>query len=755
MKTDLQLDGETVSQGYSFGTFAGVFTPSILTIFGLIMFMRTSYVIGHSGIMMTLIMITVAHIITFSTGLSISVISTNTPVKGGGAYFLISRALGPGFGSSIGISLYLAQTLSVPFYILGFAEAVATNIPSLQPYFIFLTLVPAVLLFITSWIGADWAIKAQFFILAVLGVSIIVFLGGALFKPFSLEVFAQNWTPGKDFKFFHFFAIFFPAVTGIMAGVNMSGDLKDPQRSIPRGTLFAISVGCLVYTSQVLITGGAFAREDLIHNPYAILVENALFGAGFLVFAGVIAATISSALGSMLGAPRILQAIAKDKILKSFNFFAKGAGATNEPRRAMTLTFIVTIAVLIWSSLNESGPETDAGFDPLNIIAAIVTMFFLYTYAMVNLAAFVESFGGNPSFRPRFKYFHWSISLLGAISCIAASFMIDALASFVALIVMAVLFFITSKRDMQRTFGDARRGFVYSRIRDNLIKLAQMPPDPKNWRPTITVLSGNPENRTTLVKYANLFGDRRGILSIVKIVADETVSNDNIRTIRRREMEKLNEFADDNSFNFFPEVVVDKDFDCALRIFMQSHSIGPIKPNIIMTGWPRKEERIRPFVHLMNLIAKLEMNYVAMVDTRKSRVPLIPEGTIDIWWRGMSNGSLMVILAYLLTRNDNWKNVRIRLLRLAEKQERSQELEEMNKLVEAARIDAEVKVITSDKSFPEVFRYMSGNAVAIFMGTRIPDEEDYEEFFDQTAKLLDDMPVTFLVVSNGEANLMA
>ena len=741
----------TENKGHSFGTFAGVFTPSILTIFGLIMFLRASYVIGCSGILMAIVIALTAKSITLTTGLSISAISTNTPVKGGGVYFLISRALGPSFGTSIGISLFFAQTLSVPFYILGFAEAVATNIPQLQPYFLFLALTPAILLFITAWIGTDWAIKTQFFILLILGLSIISFMLGGLFAPFSFEQFSANLMPEKNFRFFYFFAIFFPAVTGIMAGVNMSGDLKNPQKSIPKGTLWAILIGGIVYLLQIIITGGAFPREELINTPYKVLVDNAIFKTGYLVFAGVIAATISSALGSMLGAPRILQALAKDKVLKFFNPFAVGAGKNNEPRRAMLFTFTITIIVLIWGGMKGLNLD-DAEDDPLNIVARIVSMFFLYTYAMVNLAAFVESFGANPSFRPRFKYFHWSNSLFGAVACIFISFAIDVPASFVALVVMTILFFIVKQRSMQRTYGDARRGFIYSRIRNNLLNLAKMPADPKNWRPTIAVLGGNPEKRPALVEYAALFGDKRGILSLIKIVVGDT---ENLRKIRKQELAKLNEFGKINQLNFFPEVIVSDNFDEALKVFMQCHSLGPIKPNIMMTGWPHEKERVKPFFNHIKTIGGLGLNCLTMINPRDEKIPLMPHGTIDIWWRGMANGSLMVVLAYLLTQNREWRNVKIRLLRMAEKEHYSEEVAEMNKLVAAARVEAEVKVLTSKKGFFELFNYISKDAAVIFMGMRIPKSEDYDSFYETMNNHLATMPPTFLVASNGEANLTA
>ena len=237
-----------------FGTFAGVFTPAILTILGVIMFMRANFVVGQAGVLGALSILVIAKSITLTTSLSIAAISTNMRVRGGGFYFLISRVLGAEFGGAIGIALFFALALSVPFYILGFAEALVRSYPLLVPYFQVITLGTALVLFALVFSGAGWAIKIQFVIMAFLFLAIIAFLGGA-FQHFSFATLQQNLDPAyapvdpQDrmaplFSYWVVFAIYFPAVTGIAAGVNMSGDLKDPGHSIPRGTLAAVGVGC-------------------------------------------------------------------------------------------------------------------------------------------------------------------------------------------------------------------------------------------------------------------------------------------------------------------------------------------------------------------------------------------------------------------------------------------------------------------------------------------------------------------------------
>ncbi|MFV1958949.1 MAG: hypothetical protein ACC662_06005, partial [Planctomycetota bacterium] len=374
----------------------------------------------QAGIGGALLILLFAEGITCLTSLSVAAVSTNTRVEGGGAYFLISRVMGPEFGGAIGLALFGGQALSVPFYVLGFTEALVATFPSFAPSYHGISLVTAAVLFGLTWFGARYAIKVQYVILAVLALAIASFLLGAA-RLFDVETFRANfqaaYTERNDFWIV--FAIYFPAVTGIMAGINMSGDLKSPARSIPRGTFYAVAVGTLVYAAQIVLAGGAFDRVDLIERPFEVLEENAVLAGGALVVAGVFAATLSSAIGSLLGAPRVLQAVSRDRLFVPLEMFARGTRGTDEPRRALVLTGVITFAVLL-----VAGGGGEHGRHYFNLIASVVTMFFLFTYGMVNVAAFVESSAGNPSFRPRFRYFHWGAALAGAAGCLAVAFLI-------------------------------------------------------------------------------------------------------------------------------------------------------------------------------------------------------------------------------------------------------------------------------------------------------------------------------------------
>ena len=736
-----------VAERNKFGTFAGVFTPSILTILGVIMFLRAGYVVGQAGIGGALWILLLAESIVLVTAVSMAAIATNTKISGGGAYFLISRVLGAQFGGAIGLALYLAQALSVPFYTLGFTEALVQSFPALKPFFPYLAGGTACALFVLNYIGAAWAIKAQYFVMTVLGLAIVSFLGGAAVR-FSPELMSTNWTPGytsPTISFWVVFAIYFPAVTGILAGINMSGDLRDPGRSLMRGTFAAIAVGFVIYLAEILLCGGSQERVDLVTRPYRMLIDHALMGSAFLVIGGVFAATLSSALGSFLGAPRVLQALARDRVVPGISWFARGTAKGDEPRHALWLTLAITVVVIFLAARSESLKAFDA-------VAAVVTMFFLCTYGMVNLAAFVESFGANPSFRPRFRFFHWTVSLVGAIECLVIMFLIDAGAAVVSALVIAGLYLVISRRMHRSAFGDARRGFLYSVVARNLQRLRVSGPDPKNWRPTLLVLSGNPMTRAALLRFGAWFGAGRGIVTAVQIVIGCIEEMEHLRKTALSALEKV---IQEGGWDAFPEVLITSDIDEGIRTMVQAHSIGPIKPNAVLIGWPSDPQRVAPWARHLRDIRSLGRSVISVID-RGTRIPNGGRGRIDVWWRGKENGSLMMILAYLLTCNWEWSNAAIRILRLVEDEpSRVPSQEALSALAAAARIDAEIIIVVSKEPFEVVLSRYSRESDVVFLGFQPPEEDRAASFAHFCEQTLKDMPTTILVSSSGEADLLA
>jgi amino acid transporter len=735
-------------KGHQFSTFAGVFTPSILTILGVILFLRAGFVIGQGGILNAIWILIGAELISLTTAVSMSAIATNTPVAGGGAYFLISRALGPQFGGAIGLALFLAQALSVPFYILGFTNALMTDFTGLLPWFGAVAMGTAVVLFTLNWISSGMAIRSQYIIMTILSLAILAFMGGALLR-FDINRFQENLGSGYAppiTGFWALFAIYFPAVTGILTGVNMSGDLKDPARSLVRGTMAAIVVGFVIYLLQILLCGGSMARADLIADPFGQLKGSALFGLAVLVSAGVYAATLSSAIGSFMGAPRVLQALARDRIFRVLTPFARGSREADEPRLGLLLTLALTVGII----LLFSGQDAMSAFD---IMAQIVAMFFLCTYGMINLAAFVEIVAGNPSFRPRFRWCHWSVSLLGFIACMVVMFLIDALAATVAVVAIGILYGILSRRVFQAAFGDARRGFQYALVVRTLQKLQGMQPDPKNWRPTFLVLARSTESHLTLMQYADWMEGGRGLVTAAQVFSGDLETYAKRVSGLRSAMES---FLKVHALAVFPEIIFAENVDEGIRTVVQAHSIGPLKPNTVLVGWPRTPDRAEIFFRHLRSFTAMDKSVAVVVD-KGLPAPIRQLRRIDIWWRGQENGSLMATLAHLLTLNWHWRHSQIRILRhIGDAAGRDSSREAVKGLVEASRLRAEARVVVSSDPFPTVFRQHSAKADVVFMGLQPPAEDlDAQASYRNLTHLLDAMPTAILVHSTGDADLFA
>jgi amino acid transporter len=362
-----------------FGMFGGVFTPDVLTILGVIMYLRLGWVVGNAGFLGAVAIILLAKSITICTALSLSSVTSNIKIGAGGAYSIISKSLGLEAGGSIGIPFYISLTLSTALYIVGFTEGWLLIFPSHSP--IIIGSITCIILLIISYISAHFAIKVQYFIMVIIGLSLLSFF---LTPADSLEN-VHLVGSFEDADFLYVFAVFFPAVTGIMAGVNLSGDLKNPRKSIPVGTLSAIGVTMILYISIAYVAATYVSPVEL-RSDQMVMVKYAWWGP--LVLMGILAATFSSALGSMIGAPRILQALSEQKTVPFSQIF-KVKSRTNEPRNAIIFTAVIVELSLILGNLNA--------------LAALITMFFLVTYGVINLVVFIQQSMKIISFRPTFK----------------------------------------------------------------------------------------------------------------------------------------------------------------------------------------------------------------------------------------------------------------------------------------------------------------------------------------------------------------
>ncbi|MFC1703275.1 amino acid permease [Candidatus Omnitrophota bacterium] len=723
-------------QAKKLNAFSGVFTPSILTIFGIIMFLRFGYVVGNAGLREGTLIVLIAVAIAALTGLSLVAIVSNMRVKGGGLYYLISRSLGMEFGAACGIVLYFAMAVSVAFYIIGFAEIFCSVLPQFAPYQKFIASIVCLLLFYCVYRGVDWATKLQFVIMALLFSAVIVFLWGG-FSHFNAQFLKENlssaYRPGENFWLI--FALFFPAITGFTQGVAMSGDLQRPEKDIPKGVFASLFLSAIVYLVLIWLLGSSASREAL-QTRYLIAKE--ISPIPFLIDIGIFAGTLSSALASFLGAPRILQAISKDKIFPFLQPFSQGFGMMSEPRRATYLTLGIALVAIVCTDLNN--------------IAPVVTMFFLISYGLMNYATFYEGYSKTPSFRPRFKFFHWRFSLVGTFGCAIAMFAIDLKASLVALLVIFLLYQYTERYVDKVGWGDAKRGFYFRKIKDYLYKLRNEPFHSKSWRPQILVFCGRPENRLPLVLFGRWFEAGRGFFTLAHIIVGELQER---LQIRANEEKSLKEFIERENLDVFGEVVISPDYMTGFQMLIQAHGVTGLKPNTVLLGWSDQKENRSTYVELLRSIEKLHCNLIVInenkqfIENRYLSGDFAPGGAlIDVWWRGQRNGGMMLLLAYLLTQNREWSSARIRLIRLVDNKE---DIEPARKhlieLAENARIICEPVVIQSDRSPKEEIVAYSKESAMTFLGVSLPEDEQDERFLEYYSHYIDNLENVALVLS--------
>jgi hypothetical protein len=541
--------------------------------------------------------------------------------------------------------------------------------------------------------------------------------------------------------FWTVFAIYFPAATGITAGANMSGDLKNPGKSIPWGTLLAIVFAGGIYALQFFLMAGSTQRSALQQDPFGALQAMSVFGP--LIILGVFAATLSSAIGSFLGAPRILQAMGQDRLMKIMVFFGKGSGKDNEPRRATVLTFVIA-AGIIWAG-------------DLNAVAEVISMFFLIAYGMINLSAFIESKGANPSFRPSFKLFHWTTALAGFIGCVVAMVKINETYALVAVGISALLYFYLRKQDIKTSWGDAKRGYIFQRTRDNLFYLENSPPHPKNWRPILMAITEDPESDPELLRTASWIESKRGLLTIAQIMATPDLDVPRRVDLRIERLEELKRQFKARNIEAFPAVATAADFHEGLTTFVQSYAIGGLRPNTMMVRLPDASdgEAREHFMKTMDVLTSLNKNLLVLkpgfVEIKKRR------RVIDLWWRGEKNGSLMALIGYLISLNREFGNSVIRIFRIIDRDtDKVQAFKRLEELSKQARIVSQVNVIQSDEPPAEIIKNNSvGHADVVLLGMSARNISEFRRYVQTMDPLLALLPTTVLVHSNGEADVFS
>ncbi|MBT3604550.1 MAG: amino acid permease [Candidatus Latescibacteria bacterium] len=732
MATDgVKVPSQTIPK---FGTFLGVYTPSVLTILGLIMYLRFGWVVGNVGLPITLFIVLLASSITFITALSASAVATNMHVGVGGEYYLISRSLGLELGGAIGIPLFLCRTLSITFYSFGLAESILTFWPEPLPWYMLQLVAAGIIIVITAVSGksAELALKLQVPIMIAVGLSIVALILGVAMGEFR----SPEWTPTYRTApegFWYVFAVFFPAVTGFTAGIGMSGDLQDPRRSIPKGTLLAVMTGTLTYLIiPVLLSVSALISFENLAQPGIIWIHVAFLGA-WLIYPGVWGAILSSAFGSVLGGPRVLQALASDGLAP--RFLAR-LSKTGQPTLATWICGAIAL--------------TAVALGGLNAVAQFVTILFLTLYVTVNLSAAIEKVAGDPSFRPTINV-PWYVSLLGSLGAVGMMALINPFACIAAIGLEFLLYLYLRRKVMQRRWGDARAGLWTALARLSLIQLKNHGTDSRNWRPHILLFSGDPAKRIGLVRLASWFNQNRGMVTTSQIITGD-LKNESIN-IERQEQEMDSVLSKEDVLAFSQiNVIPESEFENGVISIAQAHGIGALKSNTVMFGWPEKSDRLESFLRITRGLSRAgKSTIIARINEG-----LEPkhENRIVVWWGGLeNNGDLMLLLAYLLNMNPDWRENKILVRSIADnEQDRETKIKNLNTLIPEARIQAEAEVLVKkpEQTFAEVMHAHTQETDVVFLGLKdsLPGTEgEYARWLNELAK---GFPTTIFVRNASE-----
>ncbi|MDP6966629.1 MAG: amino acid permease [Candidatus Marinimicrobia bacterium] len=685
-----------MSSSKRFGTFEGVFTPTILTILGAIMYLRLGWVVGNAGFGGALVIILLAKLVTVTTGLAIASMASNIKIGAGGSYAIISRSLGLEIGGAIGIPLYLSQALGAAMYIIGFTEGWLAIFPQHDPFQV--ASVVLVLLLTLSLISAKVAMKVQYIIMFLIISSLISFFMGKGDGVAEISL----WGDSEAAPFWTVFAIFFPAVTGIEAGAAMSGDLKDPKRSLSVGLLSSIALSFVVYVALAFWMDYSIPAKALRSN-YTIMIDAARWE--WIVVAALLGATLSSALGSIIGGPRTLMALGQHRVVPLGKFLAQQS-KNGEPRFA-----IVTTGVII---------ELGILLGDLNTIAPLLTMFFLITYGTINMVVFIEKKIGITSYRPSFDI-PLIIPLIGTLWCGTAMFLINPLFGSVAVVIIILVYLWQIRLGHQAPWGDVRSG-IFVAIAEWAVRMtARMPASSKSWKPNVVVPVEEPgrwHERIKLVRNivfpkgsVRAFSVRileRGIRHRIGQMVDQLlIRSDNSAEPPGTSKELKNDLATlinplkEEGILTSATVIEANHFIEGISVITQSFKGMPLPPNVMfltMSEERRKDQRLE---QLLAIAVKEELGIIVL--RRHPKEGFRDEKIINLWMRGGSpNRNLSILTALQLERN--W-NGTLRLVRMvAEPSEFAKASKSLQAISRRGRLPLDTENVVVPGRFPENFQ---------------------------------------------------
>lgn len=677
--------------------------------------MRMGTIVGNSAsIWMTIAIIVFAHVVSITTGLSVSSIATDKKIKAGGIYYMLSRSLGLPFGGAIGVTIFIATALSIALYLIGFAESamVVFDIDSSDINNLRIGGSIALALVVTlALISTSLAMKAQYLILAFIVLSLFSIGFGSVE---GLEIGKDSLKGAPSFALL--FGIFFPAVTGFTAGVAMSGDLKNPVKSIPWGTMLAIAVGLVIYIGLALFLSGAIPSEILKTNNNAI-VEFAWYG-GFFVVAGIWGATLSSALGGILGAPRILQAMSMDAIAPKL--FGKGVGINNEPRNALILTAVIAFGGIM--------------IGELNVIAEIVAMFYMTAYLFINVSCVFEQWA-SPDFKPSFRI-PIVMPIVGALATAVLMIQLNLIAAIIAIVAVVLIYGYLKRKEHDTGTGDVWNSVWFSLVKTGLKNLQKKSTHKRNWEPNVLLFSGDSSRRKELITFSKSIAGKNGMISNFDLIENKSAK------VLFPKHQQTNVKTGENDSSIFYRQQECQNIYRGIENIANSYGFSGIDPNTVLMGWARNTKQPKEFAQMTTYLTQMDMN-VLFLDYDGSK-GFGEMKTLDIWWSNFEEYcDLSLYLGKFMSDSADWSQLQVRVLYDNRDNSNADYIEKIIKTkCDRNRIEAEVVVVNNEleqKSLYELVRKYSMETDLIFIELPSFDETKETEFIENTNNLLKDI----------------
>lgn len=713
-----------------------VFFTAISTILGAILFLRFGFAVGTLGFFGALAILILGHLITIPTALAISELATNTRVEGGGEYFIISRSFGLKIGSTIGIALFFSQAISVAFYIIAFTEAFAPLFDMFKQYFGYdlprqVISVPTLLLVgvLIFKKGADLGLKTLYIIVAILFLSLLfLFIG----KPItSTDVFPTEFNNFGFFngnEFFIVFAICFPAFTGMTAGVGLSGELKNPSRSIPYGTVLATFGGMVVYLFVIWKLAASAPQHELATDQ--LIMARIALGGALIIPIGLAASTMSSALGSILVAPRTLQALAFDNIfpLKQMNVFLakeKKTGNRREPKNATLVSLAIAFVFILMGDVNA--------------VAQIIAMFFLITYGTLCLISFLNHFGSPPSYRPKFKS-RWYFSLGGFLLSVWVMFMINPGYTILAYIVISVIYLVIAyyNKDQKGVINIFQGAlFQLNRKLQVYLQKSHAGKQAAEWRPSAICVSPHSFERPKVIDLMKWISYQHGFGTYFHFM-EGYYSRQSNKDANATLAELIKLYNEEGS-GLYIDTMISPSYTSAIAQVIQAPSISGMENNMAVFEFDKNHpEEINRIIQNINLTRAGDFD-VCIYGTSNKQIRF--KNGIHIWIRptDIENTNLMILLGYIILAHPDWKKSYLKIFSICQPGMEQQTKDELQSLIETGRLPitfANIEIITAKEgqTTQNAIMHHSGNAGLTILGFREERvKHSGEEFFSSFA----------------------